>query len=134
MHNKKAGTTSDLGNGPTSLEHGLREIRSDQVYAGDIETDHLRCLFGNRHIVRMDFIGAVDRDAPGTYVAGEHEWHTLAGWRNILGTETLRLRHRYRAIIKGDAGLVLRAARRVSIAQLHQLAQRVRAIPCDVSR
>src|ERR1700675_3663297 len=134
MHNKKAGTTIDLGNDPTSLEHGLRDIRSDQVYAGDIETDHLRCLFGNRHIVRMDFIGAVDRDAPGTNVAGAHEWHTLAGWRNIFGTETLLLRQRYRGIVEGDTGLVLYAARGVSIAQLYQLAESVHAIPCDVSR
>src|ERR1700687_4262181 len=134
MHNKKAGTAIDLGNGPASLEHGLRDIRSDQVYPGDIETDNLCCLFGNRHIVRMDFIGTVDRDAPGTNVAGAHEWHTLAERRNILGTETLLLRQSYRAIVEGDAGLVLYAARGVSIAQLYQLAQSVHAIPCDVSR
>src|ERR1700676_5435521 len=134
MHNKKARTTIDLADGPTSLHHKLPDLRGDQVYAGDIEADYPRCLFGNCHIVEMDFIRAVDRDPTGTYVAGAHQEDTLAGRRNILRTEALLLCQRNRALIKGDASLVLYTARGVGIAQLHQLAQRVRAIPCDVSR
>src|SRR6185369_8375316 len=51
----------DLDDSAAGVGKPVRNIRRDDIYAGDIEPDDPRNSFKQKSVVRMDFLRAVDR-------------------------------------------------------------------------
>ena len=79
----EAGRGVDLDDGPAGLADRSRDVRADEVDAGNVEANHSGSLFGDLDVVRVGVEGAVNRDATGGHVAGEGEFDHDTGIRDV---------------------------------------------------
>ena len=133
----EAGTGVDLDDPATLLAHGAGDVSGDEVDAGHVESDDHRRLTGDLDIIGVDIVGAVDRGTAGAHIAGQLELDEAAILRHVVQDQPLLRQHLDGLRIDGDPGqdlLVPDAATRISIGDLDQLGDGVRAVADDVGR
>ena len=133
----ETGTGIDFDDRAARLADRFRDIRNDEVDAGDVEPDHHGRLAGDLLVVGMNVVGSVDRGAAGAHVAGALEWHDLSLLGDIGEREAVPLQRFHRLTVDRDAGedlLVTDAAPRIAVRDVDQLLDRVLAIADDMRR
>ncbi|MFN8591966.1 MAG: hypothetical protein U0031_10955, partial [Thermomicrobiales bacterium] len=131
----EAGTGVDLDDRAALLAHRARDVRGDEVDAGDIEPDHHRRLPRDFDVVGVNVVGAVDRGAAGAHVPGQFELNEASFLRNIVLGEMLAREDLDRLVVDRDASedlFVPDAAAGILVGDVDQLADGVLAVTHDV--
>ncbi len=125
----------DLADRPTAGADTLGNVGRDEIDAGDVQPHHHCRLTGDLHVVRMNFVGTVDRRAAGTHVSGQLELDESAFLGNVIEGPVVPLQHFHCLRVDRDPGqnlFMTDATPRIAVLDLDQFADRVFAIAGDV--
>ncbi len=127
----------DLDDRAAGLAHRHRDVRADEVDAGNVEPDDARRHLRNLDVVRVRLDRPVDRGPAGRHVAGQRELDSLAlGW-DLVQLEALRFDERVCRVVHPDPGqdlLVADAATGICVRLVDQLADGLLAVTDDGRR
>ncbi len=127
----------DLDDRAARLADRGRDVRADEVDAGDVEADDPGGGLGDLDVVGVGLDRPVDRRPAGRHVAGQGELHPDAVGGHAVDLESLIPDERLCGFVEGDAGqhlLVADASPGVLVGGVDELADGVDPIPDDRSR
>ena len=133
----EAGRRVDLDDGAARLAHGRRDVRADEVDAGDVEPDDPGGRLGDLDVVRVRLDRPVDGRPAGRHVAGQRELDPGALGRHVVELEALGAHQLDGRVVDLDPGqhlLVADAAARIGVGDVDELADGVLAVAGDARR
>ena len=133
----EAGRGVDLDDRSAGLPDGGRDVRADEVDAGDVEPDDLGRRLGDLDVVGVRLEGPVDRRPAGRHVAGQRELDPGALRRDRVQLVALGADELLGRLVDLDPGqhlLVADAAARIGVRDVDELAHGVLAVAGHAGR